>query len=629
MTNVMFYMSLHLLISCSVLKSDDYFPELLSNIIKYFFNKNTGICFLKEEVNIFHIIEQALLRSKVPLFIFSINQLRNATVPCDKYIVALTQVEEFLKMLDFKNEYDWHFKPWSRILLLYESPLAQNNELIYIAHKLALDVGLLGSIHQKNHNIIMKNENDFGEYTNITFTSILENRTVIISDKKSLPSYWNLLKPKKLIPKLPQEEKFRIAVFNCSPYNYIQDDSVYKGVEAVVLKELGKLWPVEYIIVSKDGDPWFNTSHMVKASQVHLGACSPWRIYAFARNLDFAGIITETCSTFLVEKPRVLPAKYFLMYSLSKESYLATLLVIVLVTVLLATSVKFYTHFHTTIFENLAYEFFKTIRLLMGAGAEKLLTVNSVSASFLIVFFLFFCTIFSTFYSAGIASILYNPPYGHHVSTLQEMVDEKLQWFGQEHTADVLKLSGTFLHNALADLFVPSSGRVPNVTKNLPIPVVVLNKIFVCDWEDVPEHRRKYYKLLKDCYLIEFTGFILPKYSPFTRKVEEVITRLTELGIIELAVRIILNDYKKYQEGFFTNYVYANQHLNINIENMVGAFLLLGAGLVISVVVFLLELIVHYIRTKKNPFCEFSSIVVKNDIENNKILKNPEVNIII
>lgn len=593
---IIVYMSLQLFsMSNQVLNDEDYFVELLSKIIDYTFEQKTTVCFIKQEVNVEDIIEKALFQSNMVIFVFSLIELTNK-ISCDSYIIALSQEKTFLKILEFKPQSSVHFKSWSKVLLLYESPVHLKEKLFHVTKKLIIDAILVQGISQRERTLI-KNEK-LQESKNITLTNVLLNRTIVITDKTNQSVYWDFLRSKELIPILPWNQKFRIAVFNCSPYVYLRDNNaVYKGIEAVVFRELRKLWPLEYVIVSKD-DPWFQTAELVKTKQVHLGACSPWRINSYVKNVDFAGSIVEACSTFLVEKPRMLPFEYFVLYPLSKESYYYTLFVIVNVSISLSITVKLFGSFIPKLLENITYELIKTIRLLLGGGVQKLLTVNSLTASILITIFLFFCTLFSTLYSAGITSILYNPPFGPHVRSFQDMIQQKLHWFSPTHSADYLRLSGSPLHTAIANLFVPSHSRIPNETKNLPIPVVVLNQIFVCDWENIPEDRRKYYQVLRDCYMTEYTGFTLPKYSPFTRTVERVIERLLEHGIINQALMSILNHQKKYQEGFFSNYVYCNHYQTIDFNKLLGAYLLLAVGLGLSTLIFFFEVIYNCTNPK-------------------------------
>lgn len=129
--------------------------------------------------------------------------------------------------------------------------------------------------------------------------------------------------------------------------------------------------------------------------------------------------------------------------------------------------------------------------------------------------------------------------------------------------------------------------------------VKVLGNNYVTDTETfipVVHHLR----LMKTCLDRYYTVFPFAKNSPYTPYVDRKLGQLTAAGIIEHWFSNMTVKYgKSYMAELFDGTsMRRSQGQPLQLSNVIGAFYLLGAGLVVSGVVFLLELYIYNRRVK-------------------------------
>lgn len=101
-------------------------------------------------------------------------------------------------------------------------------------------------------------------------------------------------------------------------------------------------------------------------------------------------------------------------------------------------------------------------------------------------------------------------------------------------------------------------------------------------------------RLMKSCIDNYYTVFPFSKNSPLTPYVNNKVTQLTSAGIIEHWFDMMTVKYgKSYMAEFFDNRVLGSEAKPLKIRNVVGAFYLLGIGLIVSGVAFLAEIFVY------------------------------------
>ena len=104
-------------------------------------------------------------------------------------------------------------------------------------------------------------------------------------------------------------------------------------------------------------------------------------------------------------------------------------------------------------------------------------------------------------------------------------------------------------------------------------------------------------RLMRTCIDNFYTVFPFSRNSPYKRYVDEKLGMFRDAGIIEHWFSLMTTKYgENYITEFFDKNVAkkASEVRPLTIDNIVGAFYLLAAGLGISCLVFILELIVKW-----------------------------------
>lgn len=132
----------------------------------------------------------------------------------------------------------------------------------------------------------------------------------------------------------------------------------------------------------------------------------------------------------------------------------------------------------------------------------------------------------------------------------------------------------------------------------------MLSNNYVTDTETFQELAHQL-RLMKTCYSKFYTVFPFPKYSPYTRYVNDQLGRYIDAGIVDYWFKLMsIKHGKSYMARFFDKkeYFERNSPTPLKLSNVIGAFILLGCGLGLSTIVYLLELFVWNRRSKRVPF---------------------------
>ena len=103
-------------------------------------------------------------------------------------------------------------------------------------------------------------------------------------------------------------------------------------------------------------------------------------------------------------------------------------------------------------------------------------------------------------------------------------------------------------------------------------------------------------RLMRTCVDNFYTVFPFYKNSPYKRYVDGKMSRFRDAGIIEHWFSLMTTKYgENYMEGFFDKNVAKRktEAVPLKLENVVGAFYLLGIGLGLAAVVFIIELLIN------------------------------------
>lgn len=118
-----------------------------------------------------------------------------------------------------------------------------------------------------------------------------------------------------------------------------------------------------------------------------------------------------------------------------------------------------------------------------------------------------------------------------------------------------------------------------------------LENIYVCDVEMLCQEKRKPLKVLGECFGKYYIGFVMQKNSPFTEIFNKFSFLFTEYDLLKYWYRVSTKEVKA-QEILFQTYLHEEEAL-IELSKLKGSFYFLGFAYFVSVLVFMLEIVLH------------------------------------
>ncbi|XP_071051060.1 uncharacterized protein [Onthophagus taurus] len=490
---------------------------------------------------------------------------------CTGYILILTNIEYLIKNLE-------NFDSHKKIFTFF------SGEINRIQQDLIIDVFLKG----KQLIIITASK----------IIDIYNNESINILDSKRFNDYnLKLWEPNFSVDK---NSAFSVSLFNCTPFAFIKSRQIYDGVEYKIIKEITKNWNVKYRIYDyKFGDLYSKLAEDVTTNQSDLGICSQWRDFSDTEKVDTTYPYSQGCTTFLVPKPIRLPEETFVFQPISKKFWVVT----ILTTFITILSLTFFAKFQLNVnekFQDISTSTLTVLATLTLSGphfpSKKHNQLRIILTSWSLI-----CILISSGYSAGFSSTLTWPRYYRKIDSLEDMINFKITWGANESgTKNLYKESNLSRLMNVADLFVFETSMEERLQKikgnSHGVMVKLLLEKYITDADFLDEYAKNHLKVLNDCVGIYYYVFIIKKNSPFKIIFDKKILELTERGIIKFwysQVKIL------YGGGFLMNFFtinVKNHHHSLKIINIIGAFYLLSIGLIISIVIFILEIIIYNLR---------------------------------
>ncbi|KAG5875356.1 hypothetical protein JTB14_027677 [Gonioctena quinquepunctata] len=555
----------------------------------------SSICFVHDD-NIFrHTLSEALILSNISLTSLSVDQLTSVASEdgppvCSDSLISVLRADLFLKVLflqESKTINPTLFRVQSRMIFVYENASMESKKLVSkLVDEFSIDVLAIEDLEDSRYIL----GNGFAGKKNLRVESLFKRKTILLANNSdgNVKVDWSDFKPIKWTPKFAPDTHFKISLFHCPPYWYVENGTVKRGIESFILEEITKGWPVKYYIeqVDVDHDLWNHTLGLVELRQRDAAVCHQWLDRAVSRNIDFTSVLDSVCATFLVKKPRLLPVLSFVFQPLQVPVYAASLATLLAVSALLAFMKHFVTRASSS---DCSAAVFHVLRLYSGGTVERPRNEQGICISTLILAWIIFCLLSSTYYSAGLTSATSNPRVTYDINSLEDMVTYGVPWVVEtDFYSNYFRSTGETTLRRLADLYIPGD-KILDRTEYSAIYIKTLGNGYVTSIDDLPVSDWKYYKKLKECFKMYYAGVVLQKNSPFRGIFDDIITRITEGGFMLHALNTLYSSNGTSMEGFSSRYVDNVQSLHIGHNRLQGAFLLLAVGWGVSLFTFLIE----------------------------------------
>lgn len=346
-----------------------------------------------------------------------------------------------------------------------------------------------------------------------------------------------------------------------------------------------------YIVVA---NPWGQVLTMVEERKSDMAGCSQFITNVLTRNIDFTINPNQICLTFLVPKAQPSPATTFLIQPFYMDVWICLVSSILFIIVLwniiihLVHPIEIDTIVpidRTIISINILRIY--TAGVVFFPRSLNMSQANKLFFAWLLIHSL----LMYTYYSAGLSSIMSIPRLTKRINTLQDMVDYKITYQGTNYTVSNFLFINSTLFSDLAHLYRTGERLETPLDGTTALIVKTLENSYVTDIEGFDLDKLKHYKALKECLGNYYMGFVLQKNSPFTVRFDSIINRVIESGISSKWLQEIIYMRKKYQDLFFSSYLESIYYTTITSERLYGGFILLAMGHLISIIVFIFEVL--------------------------------------
>ncbi|PSN54803.1 hypothetical protein C0J52_02004 [Blattella germanica] len=239
--------------------------------------------------------------------------------------------------------------------------------------------------------------------------------------------------------------------------------------------------------------------------------------------------------------------------------------------------------------------FLNTFRTLMLNGVPGFPT--QVSLRWLLVGWSFFSLLTTTVYSSGYTSLLTSPLYSPPIDTLGDLLEQGIYW-GEESEntfAYLIRESGNSklieFGNRFKRELTPRDRENRILKGNYAIFSKVMASAFVTETERLSQRARRMLRVMEEPVFTFYVGIGLRTNSPYETVIDSTIVRLHGAGLLEFWQRLIIQKLGyRYMNTFFTLQIDDDNIHALTLNSVLGAFSLLGVGLVIASVVYVVEI---------------------------------------
>ncbi|CAG9822997.1 unnamed protein product [Phaedon cochleariae] len=552
----------------STTKAINVLSKMFENV---FGSSSRSVCLIRESTNLRQILEESILWLDTPVISLTTHHLQKMNLTgrdvslCGNSLVYVKECEAFLELLfqpDFNESISSLFSPWSRMILACEvPPKSTQSLLVRLVDEFFIDIYDLNFLHSQN------SSSDLGSSfteNNFIVKHLYMNRTVLeLNSGGSLKVRWERFKPTKWVPRFRSGKPFRISLFHCPPYWFIENGTEIKdGLESHLLRDVVTGWPVQYHIdaAGPSSNNWTHGVGLVEEKKRDLSLCAHMIRINVGRRVDYTESIGNERLSFLVRKPY----NPYIYQPLEISVYAAVFGMLISTSCLL--------HYFRKISRgrpsDWISQYMVMLSILNQVAVKSSLILQRKSTRILVISWVIFSILNATYYSAGLTSTLAHPRFTRDISTSEDMIRHNVPWYDENgyiqrfFESDYSGGSDTWQKLGLLHR---KELRLQDEYNQSAILVRILGNRYVIDIENLPPELWKYYKVLKTDVTRFYNCFILQKHSPYKRYFDETILRMKENGILMKGGEWLYQTNRKSMDVFFTNSV-DNKVVNLKIN---------------------------------------------------------------
>ncbi|XP_075971136.1 glutamate receptor 2-like [Anticarsia gemmatalis] len=403
----------------------------------------------------------------------------------------------------------------------------------------------------------------------------------------------------------------KVACFTYKPYVLLDLDPAIEplerdGIDVRIIHEFCRWLNCSIEIVREDVDEWGDIYEnetggigiigSVVEDRADIGITSLYSWYEEWRVMDFSAAVLRTGITCIAPAPRLLSSWEMPLMPFTWYSWLAVI----------------FTFFYASLGLLIAQGFppdatpFFTVFATMIAQSQDDVSwrIRSVTGWLLIVGLILGCA-----YGAGLASTFTVPRFEPSIDMMQDIVDRKMEWGANSEawTFSLRPSSEPLIKNLLGQFRTYSFEELErkSFTRSMAFSIEKLPAGTFAIGEYLTKEAVLDMMLMTEDFYYEQCVIWLRKSSPYTEKVSTLVGRLHQSGLMlawETQVALKYLNYKVQLEVRLSRSKSDGGITKIlNLNDVVGVFIIYVTGIMVSIVVFIGEVIVYHHKNNKGP----------------------------
>lgn len=562
--------------------------EIVRQIIQDFVKNSYCIIYSVRDDKMSLVAELALSLSDSHTYYLTNGQITNLN--CNRFIIFSENIT------DLPNAFAKHIQEGNQLL---------NQKILVLYHDTINDKDMLLNLYPNGTQVIfveIMGEDTANIWKKTSNTSEQVKLTFGLTGKEYILKSANNFNLKKFQPKSwrPQmQRRFKASVFKHAPFVvFHQELNTFTGTEYKILKDITQDWAlaIRYIreLYSEKSYSYDDkVINDVSNGISDVAFSSLWQTSYLRTNFSLTYPHTQVCVTFIVPKPKLLSEASYVF----QPFHLTLWLLIIIVLVITCYCLRFLEYVQHTnglnvTFSDSVISILYGFRVLTQGGINRNIPTALIHLRMLFVSFAFTCLCLATAYSAGFTSSLTNPRYLSPIWTIKDMIKQNIKI--SFRVDNELKIVKSLLESSaipevrsLVNHFA-SDDSDPYLTART---VQVAGNRYITGIDDIEDYFKTHYQVLRECIRQENIVFVLQPNSPFTSFFNKHIQRLVEHGFVDHYFKeAIIQSNISYMSNFYTVYIENYYSRPLNIKKLQGAFYLLGAGLFLGFIAFIIEI---------------------------------------
>ncbi|XP_042226120.1 glutamate receptor ionotropic, kainate 4-like [Homarus americanus] len=378
----------------------------------------------------------------------------------------------------------------------------------------------------------------------------------------------------------------------------------YDGIDIRLLYILSEALNFKLKIVNpSDGGKW--GSPMVNGSwsgltgdltqrHAHMGVANLFIHIHYLEVVDMTVSYDMEFGCFITPLPEQLPQWMALVYPFSSQVWWLALVFLVVGTPLLYLTsrlTQYVLHDETPWATTLDHNLFYGTGIFFGVGMPQV-PQSDVTRSYFIMW-VWYGLLITVVYRSSLTAFLTIPLSQDPINTLQQLVGSSLPAWGATGLTfkKMLEENPDPMVQQLALRYQPVSGAEEGILLTAQRKYAMMENRQFLEYMIATNYTNKYGEetlhVMRECFLPFRIGMAMPKKAPYKPNFDKIVTRVVEAGLVRKWFSDILFMSRKRGSGEAQE----SRSDALTIDNLQGAWLLLGLGWVVSLVMFVLEVV--------------------------------------